>query len=315
MSYVVDKYYPTPLQCRKCFRLGHSTTTCKSKSLCSNCSSPDHVKNDCQNRQNCINCRGAHASTSDQCPRYMNEKDICYVTAEKGVSFSEARKIVENDIRANLSQQQAMPTISSTQTFPKLPTRNVSNKLDHRRNFSSEQDLANSQIGIVQETQDSITTSQQNINQNSEIYDSQDFDFIQPGQQMRPTQPRPTTQYSPLILPSMSPTYQTSSNNASCIENSLNHYGSYNKYPKNSYYQDKNNYQQTNTAEREDQNPSDTGLNIPPLDKIIPKLIPLVISLIFAKTTSDRIELFSKIGQILNLDNVVTAALASIQVC
>ena len=134
-----------------------------------------------------------------------------------------------------------MPIISSTQIFPELSTRNVTKKLAYRKCYPSQQPIENSQTGIVQETQDSIT-SQHDINQNSEIYDSQDFDFIQPGQQIRPTQPR-LTQYSPLQLPSLSPIQQTSSNDTSCTEDRQNHYERHNNYHKNrpsNYHQDKN---------------------------------------------------------------------------
>ena len=46
-EYRFEKYYPSPLQCRNCWRLGHMTKLCRSMTLCSKCTSPDHLRDKC----------------------------------------------------------------------------------------------------------------------------------------------------------------------------------------------------------------------------------------------------------------------------
>ena len=312
MSYQIDKYYPTPLQCRKCYRLGHSTATCKSKPLCSICSSPDHEKKDCKNEPKCVNCRNPHASTSHDCPKYQKEKDICYVTAEKGVSFSEARKIVENDLREKISQEYYSPVnIDSRQNFPELPQRNLSKNPEYQTRQVS---MTNRQKTIIPETQDSVTATQNLYDQNTILFDSQGIDYIWPGQQIRPTQLQ-DSQFSPLQLPYLSPPSQIASQTSSSMSlNTREQPLERQRTDYNWYNTQTDSQHQTNTKDTRKQTQNSLINELPPLNILLPKLIPLLISLIFASTTSDRIEIFSKIGQLLNLDNVVTATLASIQI-
>ena len=77
VRYEVDNYYPSPMRCGKCYRLGHSTRICHSAKLCSRCCGKDHEKKDCNSRDpKCINCKGKHESTYKQCERYLQEKQI-----------------------------------------------------------------------------------------------------------------------------------------------------------------------------------------------------------------------------------------------
>jgi hypothetical protein len=60
---------PTPLQCTKCYQLGHPATACTNKPACPKC--PDtHAPNNCEGATpKCLHCGGAHAAWSRKCPK------------------------------------------------------------------------------------------------------------------------------------------------------------------------------------------------------------------------------------------------------
>jgi len=63
----------------------------------------------------CRNCSGSHAAYSKDCPKWLLEKNVQRIKAERGISFTEACKIAaaENENRASLGSCTAAAVVSS----------------------------------------------------------------------------------------------------------------------------------------------------------------------------------------------------------
>ena len=92
----VRPYIPNPLRCFKCQRFGHSKTSCRGTLTCSRCSAVGHESVDCNEPYHCVNCKGDHPSYSRTCEKWKFEKEIQTVRTKQGISYPEARKIVES---------------------------------------------------------------------------------------------------------------------------------------------------------------------------------------------------------------------------
>ena len=83
----VSIYIPNPLRCFKCQRFGHGSRTCKGDTRCANCGQVGHNSSDCHEQPKCCNCSGTHSASSKECPKWVLEKKVQQIKAEKGVSF------------------------------------------------------------------------------------------------------------------------------------------------------------------------------------------------------------------------------------
>ena len=92
-------YIPNPLQCYACF--GHHERKCKlygGDQLCRRCgitSYTHHDENKYTNEIKCVNCGEDHPSTFRTCKIWKREKEVVTIKYNVGLSFPEARKIVE----------------------------------------------------------------------------------------------------------------------------------------------------------------------------------------------------------------------------
>ena len=113
LKVLVDMYIPNPLQCYACFKYGHHERSCKlygGDELCRCCgiTGVTHDESRCTNEIKCINCGEAHPSTSRSCKIWKKEKEVVTIKYKEGLSFPEARKIVE--ARYNLSFSTVLKT-------------------------------------------------------------------------------------------------------------------------------------------------------------------------------------------------------------
>lgn len=134
VRYRIDKYYPSPIRCNKCFRWGHMTKICTSAALCSHCGKKDHKREHCtESVARCINCDSTHEATSKLCPVFKNERDICRIKVDQGISFREARNQInaislkkrqnihrQSNLDTNLNEQQ--PSSQQNSIRPKHKT-------------------------------------------------------------------------------------------------------------------------------------------------------------------------------------------------
>lgn len=92
LSVPVATYYPNPMQCNHCFKLGHILKKCKNISLnkaCVKCGA--HTEHeDCT--LFCVNCNEAHSNKFKGCPEYKKEKLIIKLKVDQNLSFPEARR-------------------------------------------------------------------------------------------------------------------------------------------------------------------------------------------------------------------------------
>ena len=100
LKVLVDMYIPNPLQCYACFKYGHHERSCKlygGDELCRRCgiTGVTHDESRCTNEIKCVNCGEAHPSTSRSCKIWKKEKEVVTIKYKEGLSFPEARKIVE----------------------------------------------------------------------------------------------------------------------------------------------------------------------------------------------------------------------------
>ncbi|XP_058817572.1 uncharacterized protein LOC131680874 [Topomyia yanbarensis] len=91
---VTRPYYPRPMRCFQCMQYGHLGKDCKQQKVCANCSEQYHGDN-CQRPAKCANCKQNHSTISVDCPIWQRENDIVRVKIDNGISYWEAKKIVD----------------------------------------------------------------------------------------------------------------------------------------------------------------------------------------------------------------------------
>ena len=95
MRVKIRPYVPSPMRCFKCHRYGHTSRTCKEEfETCPRCGDRAHTDT-CTKPLKCRKCDGSHAANDKQCPRWQMEREIQRVKTAESISFSEAKKKVE----------------------------------------------------------------------------------------------------------------------------------------------------------------------------------------------------------------------------
>lgn len=113
----VREYFPNPMRCKSCQKLGHTKTHCKNAPACEQCNLPPHKPFDCTRTQ-CANCLEEHASSSNKCTKFIQNKEILKIKIKNKCTMNEAKRIIRNTI----------PTTPLTSTFSSIITNNSVNK-------------------------------------------------------------------------------------------------------------------------------------------------------------------------------------------
>ena len=129
----VNPYIPNPLRCYNCQKFGHHEQKCTRQAVCRRCaeSGSDHVEHSCNRPPKCANCGGDHPADSRSCTTWKFEKEVNTTKYTKNISFSEARKSVQNSntfptksysqaTKQNISQDQTHPCQSCHSLLKKL---------------------------------------------------------------------------------------------------------------------------------------------------------------------------------------------------
>lgn len=109
-------FIPSPMQCFRCFKFGHTKTRCQAAPACRICSKEHPIALDTNNRQVCNepawcrNCDGDHQIASRNCPLYKEEELIIQIRSDEGVSLHEARKLAKQ----RMSEETQASTFAET---------------------------------------------------------------------------------------------------------------------------------------------------------------------------------------------------------
>ena len=89
----VSLFIPNPVRCFKCQKFGYTKFNCRKDEVCTKCGQEGHTDSqECKNEAKCVNCQGNHASNDKECPKWKEEKEIQRIKAERGISYTEAKK-------------------------------------------------------------------------------------------------------------------------------------------------------------------------------------------------------------------------------
>ena len=298
-EYRFENYYPNPLQCRNCWRLGHMTKTCKSSTLCSKCTSPEHHRNQCTaEKLMCINCKGEHEASDrkKECPKYLREKEICKIVGEQGVGFPKAREILQEKERRDSHHE---VDVESHHQFPRLPqprrpTQSQSN-IQSQSNFQPQSNFQSQ--GNFQSQSNNITPT----NFQSQI-SFQPQPYFQPQTySQQPQQPNDErTQPFARILRRTIGNQQSQSYQITAPATTS---------PKtNSTHSEARNSTPTNQAQEEEYEAS----IINSLTKNLPEILLYLVKIALANTTTDRIAHLIAIGRIIGLESTISEIINSI---
>ena len=305
------------MRCRRCWRLRHTTNTCRSLPTCSKCTSTEHTKGECTaTEKKCINCRGTHESDSETCPHYIHELNICNTQATEGISFAEARsrvKLSPNPIASTAPVTRHHPTHSQQRPINyQAPSQVPNNKYSLRiqqpqqplptniSNYTEFPLLPNPQNSLsltpthqpqysIPETQESLISAGQPPSSQSPLYSTR----LQTTQQQ-------DISLSQMPLPHLSPFHQTM------------------EYPQqNPPMTAQEHPSQTASNQHELPHtpmPTTTHTNFDPTSfmALLPTLLPSLIQLLFASSLTEKITHVTTIGQLLGLETLVTDTLTSI---
>ena len=291
IRYTIEKYIPSSMRCRKCWRLSHTAAHFRSSPTCSFCSSTEHTRADCTaTAARCVNCKRAHCSTSPTCPEYLHEQRVCELQSDRGVSFAEARALIRNP-----TSHQPPPPMPPSQiaTTPHTAATSVHAPLPDQTAFSQDFPL--------------LTTIPLPLTNSP----SQS-----PG--IPPGQPPPTRNWaqndqieiyppSQMSLPPLSPHLSTPppQPNQQMPNPRRNHqttiHESTQNLPLPEYARESLTSQQATPS----------LLSPTHLISMLPTILPLIVRLFLFNTIVEKVECFSLIGRALKLDDLMAAALSA----
>lgn len=122
--HVVRPFVPKPLQCHKCFKIGHVEGACAKSVVCPRCAE-SHTADVCRATNiRCGNCNGSHEATSKDCPRIKKEFAILKQMVRDSSSHSEASEKIRRRRRRHRRKRttqgavhaQIVPTRSASST-------------------------------------------------------------------------------------------------------------------------------------------------------------------------------------------------------
>jgi hypothetical protein len=293
--YSIDKYYPNPLRCGKCCRWGHTAAVCKDSLICSFCSAKGHSRDLCPSTiPRCTNCKGTHDALAKTCPIYLQELRACHLTADLGISFSEARirirtgavdNTVNNQPLANNNNHPASVTsLASESAFPSLTQllNSETHPLQAQSSHSSRPTAISPQPHSSNTFSPTITVSATNTASSASTQESV---WFTPGQKRR----------SKLTTPNPSNVEPISLDLGSASQASLN--------------VTNNNSQPLPSNQQHPSDNSDISLSFA---QLLQQLLPILMRLVFASDVTTKIESFLNLGQLLHANTIVSETLSQL---
>ncbi|XP_069704732.1 uncharacterized protein [Periplaneta americana] len=121
MVYSVHKYNSTVLQCRQCWKYGHTKKFCRNDVKCLKCAGSHQIQNCTEETATCGNCTLAHKANSADCPKYKIELAIIKKIDELKISRYDAIAIHQGKKTfTEIVAQQTLVKDSIGEAFPRL---------------------------------------------------------------------------------------------------------------------------------------------------------------------------------------------------
>lgn len=96
MSFPMPPFVYRPMQCKKCHRIGHKAKHCIHPACCAMCWDSPHDGANSSKAHFFPQCQLAnHTTVSPDCPRFKLNSKILQITAERNISYLEARHLVQ----------------------------------------------------------------------------------------------------------------------------------------------------------------------------------------------------------------------------
>ena len=97
---LIELYIPTPMQCVKCQKFGHTQKWCRREvAICARCSQEGHQARTCNNDPKCANCEGNHKSMDKKCPLYTFKSEVLATQARVKCLYQEAENEIKDKYR------------------------------------------------------------------------------------------------------------------------------------------------------------------------------------------------------------------------
>ncbi len=169
----VTTYVPQPLRCFQCQRYGHHKAKCTGKVACQVCSEEGHDNRACENKAHCRNCGGDHPPSSKTCKKWLKEKEISKLQAERNISYTEARKLCESEMSSAGRQSYAQVAAGTLVSRPagSVQTRTQStqtNFTNESTQTETENKRKNTNTQTTQTEFDEIPTTKPSTSNNSQ---------------------------------------------------------------------------------------------------------------------------------------------------
>ena len=81
----------SPLRCKRCQKLGHTSKFCNNPQVCADCGQPHDDTLGCTSPPNCVNCCEPHPSSSPNCLKYSRMRAAIQASGAKGQPLGEER--------------------------------------------------------------------------------------------------------------------------------------------------------------------------------------------------------------------------------
>lgn len=150
--HAVRQHYDRPMQCRTCWKFGHTWKRCneKNKHICFNCGNECNLGLACENERKCVNCGEKHCSTSKECPMRNREELIIKIATDRKISFRDARDLINenennqsnsfsNSIKVNETLNNQKQNTTQQNKQPPTATQQQQSKQQQKTSTSTQQ--------------------------------------------------------------------------------------------------------------------------------------------------------------------------------
>ena len=158
----VREYIPNPMRCKSCQKIGHTQKHCKSTPACVNCNLPPHNKEEPCSRTQCANCSSDHPSSSKECKKFIQAKEVLTIKTKNKCSMREALKLHRQQFPVISLETPSTSFSSVARQQTTAPNKNESITISNEK-IKSPPESNSSNIKNITSTQNSNNKKENNI--------------------------------------------------------------------------------------------------------------------------------------------------------